>query len=298
MRSGQTAGPEWFPTLDGFWEGMSLEGGFVKVVVRERGAVDEPELSVEVIPERNLNLRSDMLDEIYDNLITLFTLKYNMNSFYAKFRGDVIAEIFPKVRGLRLMQGIVPFKSLICSILSQNASVRQWNRWARRISELLSKHLKFSDGTIYHPFPDPKMFTSIDRRILENCGVGYRARYLVEASSEVEDGSLNLSRLRGMSYVEARARLMKIQGVGPKVADCFLLYGLGMRGAAPVDLWIHRIASKLYFNGARVSKEEVGRFLRGRYGSNAGLVQLYLYHYGRTLWKDEIRRDTSSKLFK
>lgn len=301
MKSGQTAEPEWFPAVKGFWEGINLEEGFVKVIVRirEEKGIDEPELFVEVIPEDGLSLRSNMLDRVYDYLITLFTLKYDLEAFYSRFSGDIIAELFPKVRGLRLMHGITPFKSLICSILSQNASVRQWNRWARRIAESLSKPLKFSDGTSYYPFPDPKTFIFTDRRILESCGIGYRAKYVVEASSKVGNGGLDLSRLRRMDYREARSRLMEIRGIGPKVADCFLLYGLGIGEAAPVDLWIHRIVSKLYFNGAKVSKEDVSRFLRRRYGLNAGLVQLYLYHYGRTLWKEDTERYlSSSKLFK
>ncbi|MGC8850205.1 MAG: DNA-3-methyladenine glycosylase family protein, partial [Candidatus Bathyarchaeia archaeon] len=119
----------------------------------------------------------------------------------------------------------------------------------------------------------------------ESCGVGYRARYVVEASSRVECGELSFSELKSMSYAEAKSKLMEIRGVGPKVADCFLLYGLGVGEAAPVDLWIHKIVSKLYLGGAKVNKEYVNRFLRERYGSDAGLAQLYLYHYGRKFWR-------------
>jgi len=74
---------------------------------------------------------------------------------------------------------------------------------------------------------------------------------------------------------------MELPGIGPKVADCFLLYGLGKTEAAPVDIWIHRIVRKLYFHGASVSAEKVARFLRERYGMWAGYVQLYLFHYAR-----------------
>jgi N-glycosylase/DNA lyase len=74
---------------------------------------------------------------------------------------------------------------------------------------------------------------------------------------------------------------MELPGIGPKVADCFLLYGLGKTEAAPVDIWIHRIVRKLYFQGANVSAEKVAKFLRERYGPWAGYVQLYLFHYAR-----------------
>ncbi|MEM2122494.1 MAG: hypothetical protein QXE79_02545 [Candidatus Bathyarchaeia archaeon] len=298
MRSGQTAEPEWFSASDGFWEGIGLEGGFVKVKVSQWGSVDEPELFVEAISEEGLNLQPNMLDVIHEYLISLFTLKYDLESFYSKFRGDIIGFISPKLRGLRLMHGRDPFKSLVCSILSQNASVWQWNIWVRRMSNLFSELVRFDDGTIYHPFPDLEEFTSADREVLESCGIGYRARYLIEASLKVQSRDLSFSELKSMGYSEAKSKLMEIDGIGPKVADCFLLYGLGIEEAAPVDVWIHRIVSKLYFNGAKVSKEYVNRFLRDRYGSNAGLAQLYLYHYGRKFWKNNVEEDgPSSKLF-
>jgi N-glycosylase/DNA lyase len=299
MKSGHTAEPEWQTAASGFWEGINLDGGFVKVTVSQGGSVDEPELFVEAIPGRGLSLQPGMMDVIRDHLTSLFTLGYDLESFYSKFRGDIIGGIIPEVRGLRLMHGRSPFKSLICSILSQHATVLQWNLWARRISNLFSQPVKFDDGTVYHPFPDPRTLASADIRVLEGCGIGYRARYVVEASSKVVAGELSFSRLRDMGYLEARSELMVVRGIGPKVADCFLLYGLGMGEAAPVDLWIHRIVSERYFNGAKVGKEYVNKFLRDRYGSYAGLAQLYLYHYGRKFWGSRYESSSSpSKPFK
>ncbi|MBS7644658.1 MAG: hypothetical protein QW569_04620 [Candidatus Bathyarchaeia archaeon] len=286
MKSGQTAEPEWFPAGDGFWEGINLDGEFVKVEVSQEGSIDEPELLIKVIAGEGSNLKSNTLDMVDEYLVSLFTLKYDLESFYSKFRGDILGGVYPKLRGLRLIHGRSPFKSLICSILSQNASVSQWNMWARRMSSLLSKPVKFDDGSVYHPFPEPRTLISANRA-LESCGVGYRAQYVVEASSKVECGELSFSRLECMSYMEAKSKLMEIRGIGPKVADCFLLYGLGIGEASPVDLWIHRVVSKLYFEGAKVSREYVNRFLRERYGSNAGLAQLYLYHYGRRFWRNK-----------
>jgi N-glycosylase/DNA lyase len=104
---------------------------------------------------------------------------------------------------------------------------------------------------------------------------------MIEAARRVRDGELDLEDLRNQDYEKAKERLMDLPGIGPKVADCFLLYGLGKTEAAPVDIWIHRIVRKLYFHGARVSTEKVASFLRERYGHWAGYVQLYLFHYAR-----------------
>jgi N-glycosylase/DNA lyase len=111
--------------------------------------------------------------------------------------------------------------------------------------------------------------------------MGYRARSVVEVSRMITDGRFRLAELANLSYDEAQARLIELPGVGPKVADCFLLYGAGRLEAAPVDLWIHRIVSKLYFGKRKVSKLKTGRFLRERYGEWAGYAQLYLFDYAR-----------------
>jgi N-glycosylase/DNA lyase len=74
---------------------------------------------------------------------------------------------------------------------------------------------------------------------------------------------------------------MNCLGIGPKVADCFLLYGLGFKEATPVDIWIQRIASHFYFQNSKVNNEDIGTILRRQYQSDAGLAQLYLYHFSR-----------------
>ena len=95
------------------------------------------------------------------------------------------------------------------------------------------------------------------------------------------DGNLSLEALTKLSYDEALAGLIELPGVGPKVADCYLLYGEGRLGAAPVDVWIHRIVSKLYFGKRKITRLKTGRFLRERYGEWAGYAQLYLFDYAR-----------------
>jgi N-glycosylase/DNA lyase len=94
---------------------------------------------------------------------------------------------------------------------------------------------------------------------------------------------LDLEALSRQTYENAHASLLELPGVGPKVADCFLLYGVGRLESAPVDVWIHRIVSKLYFGGKKVSRLMTARFLRQRFGEWAGYAQLYLFDYARRI---------------
>jgi len=111
--------------------------------------------------------------------------------------------------------------------------------------------------------------------------MGYRARFVVEVSRMVHRNEIRLDELVKCSYEEAFDALLGLHGVGPKVADCFLLYGLGKMEAAPVDVWIHRIVSELYFKGKKITKLVAARFLREHFGDWAGYAQLYLFDYAR-----------------
>ena len=97
-----------------------------------------------------------------------------------------------------------------------------------------------SDGSTIHLFPKPEALAPANEQDLEKTGLTYRAKYVIEAARRVRDGELNLEELRGQDYEMAKTKLMELPGIGPKVADCFLLYGLGKTEAAPVDIWIHR----------------------------------------------------------
>jgi N-glycosylase/DNA lyase len=111
--------------------------------------------------------------------------------------------------------------------------------------------------------------------------MGYRAKSVLHVSRMVNNHELDLARLRECDHEESMEVLLQLPGVGPKVADCFLLYGAGNLFAAPVDVWIHRVVTDLYFNGRKVTRPNTARFLRDRFGIWAGYAQLYLFDYAR-----------------
>ena len=115
---------------------------------------------------------------------------------------------------------------------------------------------------------------------LKSCGVGYRAPYMKKAS-EMFTLEMDLSEIPKMSYDEAFETILKVPGVGPKVADCILLYGFNFREAFPSDVWIKRIVSHLYFDGKDIPVSKVREFGMDEFGDNAGYVQLYMFHYAR-----------------
>ncbi len=278
MQSGQTSEPCWQRIGGAYWDADVIEGKLVGYEVYPCSDAEKPSLNVRLIDK---DVGEATAKSVKTRLIELFRLRDDLPSFYERYRAEKISQTFKGFSGLRLMKASNPFESLICSICSQHSSVEQWNRTIRCIRAFFGERLRLPNGLSSHLFPSPETLAAASVRKLEHCQAGYRSKYILKASQMIIDGRLDLEQLRKSRYENAKEKLMEIPGVGPKVADCFLLYGLGQTRAAPVDIWIHRIVPKVYFGGTKMTKDEVGKFLRERFGEWAGLAQLYLFHYGR-----------------
>ena len=90
-----------------------------------------------------------------------------------------------------------------------------------------------------------------------------------------------LENLRSAGYRDAKDELMKLPGVGEKVADCVLLFSLGFDEAFPIDTWVKRTMEKLYFKGKKTSIRKIREFASEKFGRNAGYAQEFLFYSGR-----------------
>ena len=278
--SAQTSEPEWLQDQKSLIDVEMLDGAPIKYRIRQIGDVNEFTINADVIGPR---ISAETVDHVRSHLRYVLGLGDDLPSFYRTFADDApLTPTFMKLRGLRLMRGTNLYESLIFSILSQNSSAQKMNKTARLLMQHYGSKVKFPDGSTYFLFPSAETLASIKARELRaKTAIGYRAKPVVQVSKLVSEEVIRLDRLAECSYEEAMRVLLELPGVGPKVADCFLLYGLGRLEAAPVDVWIHRIVSELYFKGRKMSRLMTGRFLRERFGSWAGYAQLYLFDYAR-----------------
>jgi len=120
---------------------------------------------------------------------------------------------------------------------------------------------------------------------LRACKMGFRAPHLLGAARQITDGKFNLNLPRLLPLAEARAELMKLNGVGSKIADCVLLFAYGFDEAFPVDVWVERALRQLYFPRGRMSEKQLRHFIATHFGPHAGYAQQYLFHYIRTKMK-------------
>ena len=131
-------------------------------------------------------------------------------------------------------------------------------------------------------FPTPPRLAAASEAELRDCKMGFRAPGLLAAARQIADGSFDLEKIRRLDYAAARAELMRLRGVGGKIADCVLLFAYGFEAAFPVDVWIERALQELYFPRRRASDKRLQQFAATHFGPHAGYAQQYLFHYMRT----------------
>ncbi len=138
---------------------------------------------------------------------------------------------------------------------------------------------------LLHSFPAAERLARATEAELRACKMGFRAPHLLAAARQIAGGQFDLERLRHLPRAEAREELMKLRGVGHKIADCVLLFAYGFDGAFPVDVWVERALRELYFPHRRVSAKRLQHFAATHFGPHAGYAQQYLFHYMRTKFK-------------
>jgi N-glycosylase/DNA lyase len=131
-------------------------------------------------------------------------------------------------------------------------------------------------------FPTPQRIAAATEAELRACKMGFRAPSLLAAARQIADGHFDLEKIRVLDYASARAELMKLRGVGGKIADCVLLFAYGFDTAFPVDVWVARALQELYFPRRRASDKRLRKLAATHFGPHAGYAQQYLFHYVRT----------------
>ncbi len=191
-------------------------------------------------------------------------------------------------RGLRLLRQR-PWECLASFILSSTKQIVQIRQIVEALCERYGEPLPAPAASPFaraRTFPSPARLALAGETGLRACKMGFRAPYLLAAAQRVAAGQLDLDRLGARPPENARAQLMQLPGVGPKIADCVLLFAYGFQAAFPLDVWVLRALRGLYFPGRRIEPGRLRRFAAGHFGPYAGYAQQYLFHYIRNV-KDE-----------
>lgn len=190
---------------------------------------------------------------------------------YGKIRKD-ISKIHPVLKdaakyapGIRILQQ-EPYEALCTFIISQNNNIKRIKGIVERLCESFGEQLPDGEYT----FPKAEVIAQLTEEDLSPLRAGFRNKYIIDGAKKVASGEVNLDICKTLPYEEARAELMKIKGVGVKVADCTLLFGMHRIEAFPVDVWMRRAMEKLFPD---MTAEDFGQY--------AGIAQQYIFHYSR-----------------
>lgn len=209
-------------------------------------------------------------------LINFFRLDDDLELILKEIDKDpIIHQAILKYRGLRLIRQD-PWECLFSFLCSSAKRISH----IRSIIEMICR--AYGEKIIYkniiaYGFPEPYRIDNFSK--LEIIGVGFRKDFLKEAVRHIDRQML--LNLKNLSYKDAKKELIRIFGVGKKIADCVLLYSLDFMEAFPIDTWIKKGIEKTYFDGERVTEEEMESFILNHFGQYAGYAQLYLYHFWR-----------------
>ena len=192
--------------------------------------------------------------------------------------------------GIRLLKQD-PWETVVTFILSQNSNIPRIRKCVETLCENFGKPLGEWRGVQRFGFPPPERLAELTREELAVCRLGYRDKYVIETARKiVRDGERTLAAARDADPKDALEYLLSLPGVGPKVADCIMLFGLLHYGSFPLDVWMKRIMSDLdgYAPG---DAKGMSQYAREHFGEVSGFAQQYLFYYA----KENLKKDIDNK---
>lgn len=238
------------------------------------------------------NTTASEVEEVWVDYFDINTDYENITETLAA-KDEWMAKAVAFGKGIRILRQD-PWEMLISFIISQNKSIPHIKACLKNISSKFGIPINGVDNREeqYYSFPTPQELFRATEEELRECKVGFRAPYIMDACQKVISGEIILNDLYIMPIEEAKAKLMTIKGVGPKVADCILLFAYSRMELFPTDVWIKRVIEGLYFEGKDMKVEEIQKFAAKYFGDLAGYAQQYLFFYGRenALFKDKNKK--------
>ena len=185
--------------------------------------------------------------------------------------------------GIRILHQDL-FECIISFIISANNNIPRIKGIIERLSKKCSKSVIYN-GKEYYLFPNVSELSKLSVEDLRSLGLGFRDIRVFNTCRKIKEKVIDLDKIKEMKSSEKiREELLKLDGVGPKVADCIMLFSLKRYDVFPIDVWVRRVMNDLYIhneNEEKVNKKEVLKIANEKFGDICGLAQQYLFYYRR-----------------
>ena len=199
---------------------------------------------------------------------------------------EVIRKAIDFGGGMRILKQD-PFETYISFIISANNQIKNIKNTIKKLSQMYGEKLNNPfDEEEYYAFPSPlELSNAKPEDIKEYARAGFRSERIVIASKMVQEGIINFEELKERSVDDIRKTLLEVPGIGEKVFQCILLFGLGRTDSFPVDVWVKRVMEELYYDGEERNKKLIQEDGMRRFGDLSGYAQQYLFYYMRENYK-------------
>lgn len=213
--------------------------------------------------------------------IGYFVNYFDLNRDYSIIKDSI--SVYPIMQqaikhgyGIRILnQDLV--ETIISFIISANNNIKRIQKSLNYISEHLGE--KVED---FYTFPSLDKLYNASEEFFVSAGTGYRAKYLKETIADIYTGKLDLIKLLTLSTEDARKYLCTFKGIGEKVANCILLFGLHREEVYPVDTWMEKVYRDYFYAGDK-NPAQITRYMVGKFKNLSGYAQQYLFYYKREL---------------
>ncbi|MBU3091276.1 8-oxoguanine DNA glycosylase [Clostridium sp. CM028] len=222
------------------------------------------------------NINEEEFNEIWCDY---FDLKRNYTVIKEKFKMDpLLKRSVDFGYGIRLLQQ-EPFELTISFIISSNNRIPMIKRAINNLSKKWGKPIEYK-GKTYYTFPTPADLEEATIEEIQSCSLGFRSKYVKNTVHQVYTGEVNLELIKAAEDDICHEELKKLSGIGPKVADCIMLFSMQKYSAFPVDVWVKR-AMQFFYLAPDVSLPKIRTFARDKFENLAGFAQQYLFYYAR-----------------
>lgn len=217
----------------------------------------------------------DCYDIISNNplyFVNYFDLDTDYNQIKSVLKKNkVLSKMIDYGYGVRILKGDA-HEMIFSYIISQNNNIK-------RIQKIIEKLCSIGTANKdYHSFPTIKELANAPFEFYQTLGAGYRDKFLYQTAKTLKD--IDIEKIKQLQTDEIFDFLTKLQGVGPKVASCILLFGFGKKDKFPVDTWIEQVYYR-YFSSTKRTRPQIQKYFEDDFKENSGIAQQYLFYYER-----------------
>ena len=214
---------------------------------------------------------------------------FDLDTDYSEYKNklskidDYLKESINFGEGIRILKQDL-WECIISFIISANNNIPRIKKIIEKLSLNYGEKIEF-EGKEYYTFPSAESLSKASVEDLRGMGLGFRDKRIYNTTKMILEKQVDLEKIKNMDTTnEMRDELLKLDGVGPKVADCILLFALKRVDVFPIDVWVRRVMNDLYIHNedeAKVNKKELQKLAEEKFLGISGIAQQYLFYWKR-----------------